>query len=373
MFALSSFRFRYLIFWFLLFAVVNAGNLHAQVLNDTASLRLVKKTVDDIYNMRFVKARETCDLISKKYPQHPVVFLLNGMIIYWKNYPVMSGTPEGMEFENQVRTCMNKCENYQPENEAEFLLANLCARGSLLAYYAGNNLHSKVLSLARPSYHYLRLSFDFTGTFPDFYFFTGLYNYYREAYPAAHPAYWPIFAIFPRGDRVKGMNQLRTAFQKSIFLKAEASTFLSSNYKYFENNYRDASYFSYRIYMDYPNIVYMINCVEDLLLIKNYDQAEKIINLPQSKTNNKYYEAQITILRGILDEKKNKDLQKAEQLYNDGIAEISKFGSYGDQYAAYAWFGLSRISGMKNDKRNQKAYRRKALDLADFENVNFDD
>lgn len=358
---------------FLLSFLIGTANLRAQVLNDTASLQLVKNTVDHIYNMRFIQAGESCDQINKKYPQHPVVYLLRGMIIYWKSYPVMSGTPEGIEFEKQVRLCMSKCESYKPDNEAEFLLANLCARGSLLAYYAGNNLHSKILSLARPSYRYLRLSFQFTDTFPDFYFFTGLYNYYREAYPAAHPAYKPIFAIFPRGDKVKGMDQLRTAFQKSIFLKAEASTFLSSNYKYFENDYKDASYFSRTIYMDYPNIVYMINCVEDLLLIKNYDQAEKIINSPQSKTNNNYYNAQITILKGILNEKKNKDLKKAEQLYSDGIAQITQFGSYGDQYAAYAWFGLSRIRGIKKDIHNQRAFRRKALGLADFENVTFDD
>jgi hypothetical protein len=242
-----------------------------------------------------------------------------------------------------------------------------------LAYYAGNKLHSKILSLARPSYKYLRHSFEFTGTFPDFYFFTGLYNYYREAYPEAHPGYKPIFAMFPRGDRIKGMNQLRTAFEESIFLKAESSTFLSSNYKYFENDYKNASYFSRTIYRDYPlNTVYMINCIEDMLLTKNYEGAQKLIDSPQSKTENKYYQAQFTILRGILEEKKNKDMNKAGQQYSEGIATLSKYGSYGEQYAAYAWFGLSRISGISEDRHNQRAYRRKALELTDFGNVNFD-
>jgi tetratricopeptide (TPR) repeat protein len=367
-------RIKYLIIWFLLLSVNVPGKLNAQVLMDTAALKLIKETVDQMYNMRFAEAGKVCDKIALKYPDHPVILLLRGMISYWKNYPLISGTPESHEFEGLVRQCMARCENFDQGNEAEFLLVNMCARGSLLAYYADNELNSKILSMAGPTYRYLRRSFRFTGVFPDFYFFTGLYNYYREAYPEAHPAYKPIFAVFPRGSKETGLKQLRTAFEHSIFLKAEASTFLSSNYKYFENDYNDASYFSRTIYNAYPlNIVYLINCIEDMLLTKDYEGAQKLIDSPLAKTDNKYYQAQITIMTGILTEKKNNDLDKARQQYTEGIQEISKFGSYGDQYAAYAWFGLSRISGVNEDRHNQRAYRRKALDLTDFGKVNFDE
>ncbi len=345
--------------------------LEAQVLKDAAALELVKETVDQMYNMRFSDAGETCNKIGEKYPEHPVVFLLRGMIIYWENYPLLSGSGAGRGFEDQMHICIEKCEDFEPENEAEILLANLCARGSLLAFYSGNNLNSKAFSLGRTTYKHLRRSFKFTGSFPDFYFFSGLYNYYREAYPDAHPAYKPLFAVFPRGNRVKGMNELRTAFKESIFLKAEASTFLSSNYKYFENDFGNASYFSRTIFNEYPlNTVYRINCIEDQLLTGKYDEAEKLIN--SGKSNNRYYQAQLTILRGILNEKKYHDMSKAEQEYLAGIESISEYSSYGEQYAAYAWFGLSRIRGFKNDRHNQRAYRRKALDLTSFGKVNFD-
>jgi hypothetical protein len=345
----------------------------SQVLNDSAALWLVKESVDQIYNMKFRDAEGTVAAISRKYPEHPVIYLLRGMIIYWENYPLSSGSGLGQKFEEHMHTCIDKCEDFQPENEAEFLLVNLCARGSLLAYYAGNELSSRAFSLGRTTYRYLRRSFDHTGTFPDFFFFTGLYNYYREAYPDAHPVYKPLFAVFPRGDRIKGMNQLRTAFRESIFLRAEASTFLSSNYKYFENNFDRASFFSKAIYNEYPlNIVYRINCIEDLLLTGNYDEAERLINSPGTKTRNRYYQAQLTILRAILDEKKYSDLEKSSRQYSDGAQKIMEFGNYGRQYAAYAYFGLSRISGMNNDRHNQRYYRRKALDLTDFGNVNFD-
>jgi hypothetical protein len=345
--------------------------IEAQVLRDTAALKLVEETVDQMYNMRFREAVRICNNITEKYPEHPVVNLLRGMIIYWENFPLMSESVEGRAFEYQMRLCIDKSEDYEPENEAEFLLITLCARGSLLAFYSSNDLLSKAFSLGRPSYRYLRRSFKFTGIFPDFYFFTGLYNYYREAYPVAYPAYRLLFSVFPKGDRVKGMRELRIAFRESIFLKAEASTFLSSNYKYFENDFERALYFSRSIYNEYPlNIIYRINCIEDLLLTGKYNEAEKLLNY--SNSNKRYYQAQLTILRGILSEKKYNDLNKAEQLYSAGIESISEYNNYGEQYTAYAWFGLSRISGLKNDRHNQRTYRRKANDLTSFGDVNFD-
>jgi len=360
---------KYQVFYMML--ITRTFLIDAQVLHDTASLNLVKTTVDQIYNMRFSDATETTNLLSKIYPEHPVVFLLRGMIIYWEGYPLLSGSEKGREFEQQIHLCIDRSEEFGPENEAEFLLANLCARGSLLAFYTGNELQSKVFSLGRTTYRYLRRAFKFTGSFPDFLFFTGLYNYYREAYAEAHPVYKPLMAVFPRGDRDKGMQELLTAFRNSIFLKAEASTFLSSNYKYFESDYINASYFSRLIFRDYPgNIVYRINCIEDLLLIQKYDDARKLILSASSETDNRYYQAQIMILNAILAEK-NKDLYQAEKDYRKGIEIISEFRNYGDQYRAYAYFGLSRISASRNDKHNQRIFRRRALDLTDFDHVNF--
>lgn len=361
---------RYLLF--LLLLIANAIDLEAQILSDTSTLKLVRTSVDQIYNMQFRNATSTVDRIKDHHPEHPVVLLLTGLIVYWENYPLIAGSSEGKEFEDIMENCIEKCEKFEPENEAEYLLANMCARGSLLAYYAGNNLSSKVISLGSESYRYLRRSFDFTGSFSDFLFFTGLYNYYREAYAEAHPVYKPLLAMFPRGNREKGMYELRKAFRESIFLRAEASTFLSSNYKYFENDYSNASYFSRLIFKIYPgNIVYRINCIEDLILIKNYDEAEKLISSDSSRYN-RYYMAQMRILNAILTEKQKEDLDKAEKEYIAGIDIISEFRDYGKQYSAYAYFGLSRISAVRNDVRQHKVYRRKAFDHTDFRNVSFD-
>lgn len=368
---LASSSFKRLLLAFILSIFMLQTN--SQVLKDTVTLNLVKNAVDQIYDMRFKEAGISCNKINEKYPEHPVVFLLRGMMIYWEHYPLISGSSPGDNFEDQMYACIEKSRNFTQENEAEYLLSSLCARGSLLAFYAGNNLNSKVSSLGRSSYKYLRRSFEFTGIFPDFLFFTGLYNYYREAYPDAHPVYKPFFALFPRGNRENGMNQLRTAFRESIFLKAEAATFLSSNYKYFEDDFENASYFSRTIFREHQsNIVYRLNCIEDMLLTSRYDEAEKLIESQDPDGINSYFKAQLKILRGVLEEKKYGNMNKAQQEYSIGADEISQFGEYGKQFMAYAYFGLSRISAINNDRHSQRNYRRRALDLTDFENVSFD-
>lgn len=373
----SSFRtnfpaLRYL--YIILFAFTVNIQLSSQVLQDTATLRLVKLSVDQIYNMQFSDAVKTSNQISNKYPDHPVVYLLRGLIIYWENYPLLTNSAIHSDFEDQMYLCMEKSETFSAENEAEFLLTNLCARGSLLGFYTGNGLQSRVISLGRTTYRYLRRSFEFQESFPDFYFFTGLYNYYREAYPDVHPVYKPLAALFPRGDREKGMKELHIAYKESIFLKAEAATFLSSNYKFFENDFRNASLFSRSIFGEYPrNTVYRLNCIEDLLLTKKYNEAEKLISSPSLQTRNGYYLAQLMILRGVLYEKKYNDMARAEQEYLKGAEAIAEFSNYGEQYSAYAYFGLSRISGYNNDRHNERTYHRKALDMNGFGHVDFDD
>jgi tetratricopeptide (TPR) repeat protein len=242
----------------------------------------------------------------------------------------------------------------------------------LLLFSANNDLNSKLFSLARSSYRYLRRSFDFTGKYPYFYFFTGLYLYYREAYPEAHPLYKPLLILFPRGDKDKGMRELMIAFEKSIFLRSEASDFLSSNYKYYENDFQHASYFSKTLFDHYPtNIEYRTDCIENYLLTGQYDEAEKLINEADLK-NNSYFIAMMKIFKGIIDEKKYKDMKKAGQEYSEGVREISAYGDYGSQHAAYGYFGLSRISALNHDPAGQKSYRKKAEELTDFREINFD-
>lgn len=349
-------------------------SLNGQFLKDTTSINLIKRGIDYVYNFDFNNADRVSSELRKSYPGHPVNFLFQGMITYWKNYPLVTTSPARESFEADMRKSIELCDNNKdPSAEAELLLVNLCARGLLLLFYTDNDLSFEVFPIAASTYQCIRRSFNFTALYSDFYFFTGVYNYYREAYPEAHPVYRTLAFIFPRGSKVVGLKHLGIVAKNSIILKAEAYSFLTQIFISFENNYRQATLYSKSLHNIYPeNPEYLGSYIKNLLLIKQYDEAEKEIISSVEFLKNPFFQAQVTIFEAILQEKKYHDLKKAQQLYLKGIKDISVFRSYGEEYAAYAYFGLSRISELDGDADNEKIYRKLALKLADFKNIDFD-
>jgi hypothetical protein len=347
---------------------------NAQILQDTASLNLIKKGVDSLYNMKFNFSEDVYRKINQMYPEHPIVILFKGIMIYQENYPLLPSSPAAIPFEEDMRSCIRLCENdINPSYEVEYLLADLCARGLLLSFYSNNELNNEVFPLVKNTYHYIRRSFDFTGFYSDFFLFSGLYNYYREVYPKVHTIYRPIAFLFPKGSRLRGLKDMETASQNSILLKAEALSDLSYVYISYENNYQKALSFSEILHDLYPsNPEFMAEYIKNLLLMKKYDKAESLAKSFDSQAGNLFYQAQWIIYQGIIQEKKYHNYILAQQFYNRGIRDISKFGSNGNEYAAYAYFGLSRICDANKEKECRKIYRKQALKLAAVKKINFD-
>jgi|WetSurMetagenome_2_1015567.scaffolds.fasta_scaffold17666_3 hypothetical protein len=349
--------------------------LQAQVLRDTATLRLICKEVDCIYDFKFTQANDIYHSIKSTYPEHPITYILRGLLTYWESYPLTVTSPGRISFESDMRHAIELSEKKSHTSDAgEYLLCNLGARGLLLLFYADNDQNMEVISLASGTYSLLRKSFDYTNSYADFYFFTGLYNYYREAYPEAHPVYRPLARLFPKGDIAKGLKELGLASRGAIVLKGEAFSFLNLICINYENNFKEASLYAKSLYELYPaNIQYYADYVKNLLLIKDYDEAEKLLNAGKSKISNVFVLAQFTVYEGIVAEKKYHKLMEAEELYKKGIRDISPFGPVGNEISAYAYFGLSRISDENDVKHYRKLYRKQALELTSYKKINFDE
>jgi len=365
---------KFILKWTCLFSLLVSVPLKAQLLQDTAVLSLVKKDTDHIYNLQFNEAREDYAEIVKLYPGHPIVYLLRGIMTYWENYPILHTADSHISFEEDMHECIRLSEaNTNDSYDAEYLLANLCARGMLLMFYDDNDLTREVTPLTISTYKYLRRAFVFASTCPDLYYFTGIYNYYREAYPKIYPVYKSLAFLFPHGNMEAGLKQLQTAATNSVVLSAESADLLVWIYMGYENKLPESLYYCRSLHEKYPeNPLFLEIYARNLLLMKYFDEAEKLITSFPESGGNKFFQAQLIILKGIIQEKKYHNKKLAEQYYNNGISEISVFGKYGDEYAAYAYFGLSRISDDNGKKHTRKIYRKKALKLAVFKKIDFD-
>lgn len=351
------------------------SGVQGQVLNNPVAQDMIKSGIDNIYTLDFESAEKIHLKLESMYPGHPVNLLFRGMMTYWENYPLLPGSAGRTSFESDLRTCIKLCEEeeFAPDYEAEITLANICARGLLLLFYADNDMSMNVIPLAIGTYKYVRRSFELASVYSDFYYFTGLYNYYREAYPRIYPIYRALVAPFPRGNEIRGLTEISRAAESAIFLSAESYFVLSWIYNGYANDFIKSALYSKILAGRYPdNLLFRAMHIRNLLLLKRYGEAEEIIEKNSQQSGNNFYDAQLKVFNGILQEKKYRNYPLAKQLYEDGISELTPIGSYANEYTAYAYFGLSRISSMTGDRTGHRVYRKKGNDLTDFKNVNFD-
>jgi hypothetical protein len=359
----------------ILIALLQTAHSNGQVLQNAQAMEQIRKGVNHIYNCEFEQAQAIARYLVNKYPDHSVSYLFRGLIIYWQYFPIIPGSQASQQFEKTLQKGLEiaeqrlKAKKSDPEN----LLSAIGNAGLLLLFYADNGLSGKVISMAPKTYQWVMSSFDFTHSFKDFYFVTGLYNYYREAYADAHPIYRPIMAFFPHGDKNLGLKQLRIASDSAIFLKAEAVNFLSGIYQSFEHDPAHAILYSRKLRDAFlQNPQFKAGYIRDLLVIRNYGEAESLVKSIPYSSLNAYHQAQADIFTGIIQEKRHKNMKAAETLYWSGINKIEAYGEFGREFCAYAYFGLSRIYHKAGNARASRQYRKQARDLSDYDHVNFD-
>ena len=348
----------------------------AQILKDSAAINTIIRGMQNIYNIEFEEAGKAYNSLARMYPGHPVLHLFSGMKIYWENFPMNPASNARKSFEAELRACIDQSDKNdypRPEYEAEYRLANICARGLLLLFLSENDQSGDVIPLVTSSYRPLIHTFGFTSSCPDFYYFTGVYNYYREAYPIVYPVYKAVAFMFPKGNMELGLRQLEECGKNSIALRAEAYVMLSWIRMNFESNFQQALPYSRHLSDQYPsNPLFRIYLVKNLLLLKKYNEAEDLIRAGRNASVSTFYDATIEVFKGIIQEKEYKNPDSARNHYLKGIDDLAIFGPYAYEYVGYGYLGLSRISSAEGNNRESRAYRRKGADLVDFKNITFD-
>lgn len=360
---------------FIILIVSQTANSGGQVLQDAQAINNLRKGVNHIYNYEFDQAQAVALYLEKKYPNHSVSYLFKGMIIYWQYFPVIPGTWAAKQFEDNLQKGLELAEQKLKTNgsNAENVLSAIGNAGLLLLFYADNGQSGKVISMAPKTYQWVMNSFNYTHTYKDFYFVTGLYNYYREAYADAHPIYKPLMAFFPHGDKKLGLKQLKISADSAIFLKAESVNFLSGIYQSFELDPANAILYSRKLRNAFLQNPQFVACyIRDLLVIQKYGEAESLLNNMPYSSLNAYHQAQADVFRGIIQEKRYDNPKEAEPLYWSGISKVQAYGEFGEEFAAYAYFGLSRIYLKAGNTKASRQYRKQARDLSVYDHVNFD-
>lgn len=359
----------------LLILIVFDVSAQKSILTNQETLVEIEQGIDSAFNFHFDYADQVYENLALKYPGHPLPPLFKSIIIYWKYFPVTTTGPYNNLYTQNINLAIEKAEAMLKvdDKNTEAIFLNLMARLLIMQYYADNHESSKVIPFVRRAYKMAKKGFELNDKITDFYFSTGLYNYYREAYPEKHPVYKPIAYFFPDGDKHLGIKQLEYNSHHGIFLDAESLSFLVYISLHFEADYKKASKYTKELYKEYPdNPLFLSYRIRALLLLKKYNKVNQLIgNFEKETASNDFFQMMKNIYLGIIEEQKNKNYSKAEEYYLKAIKMGKKYKPFSDGRLAFAYFGLSRI-WEKRDHKKASAYRNKAMELATYKHITFD-
>lgn len=275
---------------FLLFSVLAASNCRLQAQSlltvDKVVMDSIRVAVNHLYNFQFEQSTKSLAGFKKKYGGHPGFLLLNCIRNYWKFLPIGSNASEYRQYKNELSQVVSLSEKMMkkhpgsPEPGYYFMTANLL----LARHHSEDGEYISAVNETRKAFAQIKKGFRLKEKFPDFYFSTGLYNYYRVAFPEHHPVYSPFTYFFPDGNKEQGLKELATAGQKSYFSSAEARIFLCNIYLRDYYNIPKAFDLASLLHRLYPdNWVVSILYAETLAETGKFQEAAPLIRMLQGR------------------------------------------------------------------------------------------
>ena len=336
------------------------GQLH--LLDRDDILAIVNSGLKNTYNFQFDEARKSLSSLKEQADGHPAVPFFEALIIYWENYPLTPDNTNASKFLSCVEEAYTIAEGMlqKDPDDLEGLFFYLFGKAFYVMFWADNGKTGKVIPYLNMMYRYTLLGFDLKEQFNEFYFTTGLYNYYIVAYPEKYPAYRPIALLFKKGDKKVGLEQLIYCAENSVFLRVEARFFLSFISLYYENDLRSASDHASKLYREFPNNSLYTGLYAQILMLDNkYALADVLISHLEKKKD-PYAVMQGTVLRAIYLEKYERKYELAVNEFQKGLELSRNFGTLSKDFSAMALMGLGRYHQRENNMSSANRFFRMA-------------
>jgi hypothetical protein len=331
-------------------------------------LRKVDSCLQHTYRFSFSSATEYQKELQEETPDHPAPYFLHALIVYWKNFPLTPEHDRSDQFIELMDRSVHLAGSYLVSEDTylEGVFFDLFSRAFKAMYWADNGKATRVVPDLGTMYRHTVEGFGLKEKFSEFYFSSGLYNYYIEAYPDAHPVYKPLVSFMRKGDKELGLVQLNTAIQQTIYLKVESILFMSLIQLHYEEDMNTAALYAEKLYMKYPrNTYYQGHLIMILLHQQRFRNVRKILEKIDHPRN--IYAAMVhETATAFLTEKETNDLNLARKEYLRVIERAETIGPFADRFQAIAYMGLARISEKSGESFDALRYRRKASRYTSF-------
>jgi tetratricopeptide (TPR) repeat protein len=222
----------------------------------------------------------------------------------------------------------------------------------------------------------LQKAYDINKDNKDVIFGIGMYNYFAEYVPDAYPVVKPLMLIFPKGDKIKGLSQIKESSNDSRFTKTEAKYVLAYLNLVYEKNYTEAEIYSSILNKEYPeNPIfqkYLYNSYIGQgkwdLAIEGWKNILEKIDSNLAGYNNLNLRREANYYTAVCLSKLNRLGEAGDYLKN--AEDITRILDKENETAFTSFIYL--LSGMYNDLKGNKAtaelYYNKVLSMKNFQN-----
>ena len=237
--------------------------------------------VNNMYNFKFPQAESEFLKMRNKYPKHPMPYFLMGLSNFWKfqandditlyDYKILAYMDSSIKYAEPLFE--SKDSKISTEG-AFFLSAAYGFKGRILS---DRGKYTKAIGPGKNAMTYMQKSKDKGDLSPEFMFGDGLYNYYAEYLGETMMWLKPVLALFPKGSKKLGIEQLTFCSNNAFFTRTEAQSYLMRIYTMDENNSKAAIPIARYLYTTFPDNPFFQRYYCRLLFSSgNFVETEKV-------------------------------------------------------------------------------------------------
>lgn len=349
------------------------GINQAQVLTDSSLQRTILTALDHIYNFEFAEAEPHIRQLRVRYPQHPVGPVLKAVQTQWQYFPLRGNQAATAQFVQAATQALALCQKRldRDKNDPEAIFFALTAHGYMALKYNNEREQMKAVGESRRAYQYMKDGFKLMDKNPEFYFTTGLYNYYVERYPMDHPIVKPLMIFFQNGDMARGIQQLEMASKRGLFTRAETGYYLAHIFLKYENQPgRGLTYIRPLAAKYANNPFYNMLHTEALLLAEHYGDGQAALQRLRQMPY-KWLNVAVATFDGLMAEKVAHNDRLAAERYQTALKQPI-VENYTKEYHAFANAGLARIAARAGKHDQAKSYYKKATNIAEYKSIHLE-
>lgn len=361
-------------FFFPLIIILFFGN---SVLNGQENPEILEPGINCIYGMQFDSANIFFSDYIKKNPSDPAGYFFSSMIEWWKINVNKNDVTSDDIFLSKVNTTIKVCDDLLDVNERNFRA--LFFKGGALGYRGlVRSLRDSWLQAAEDGKQALNLlqeALEIKPESKDALLGIGIYNYFAEYVPEYYPFIRPLMIIFPKGDRIKGLMQIKEAVNGAVYAKTESMYILAYLNITYEKNYQEAEYYSRKLYDKYPeNPVFEKYLYSSLVGLSRFPEALEgwLSILKKNRDNKTAYgnkfvqrEALYYISLCLL---KTERINEAESYLFECYELNKQIDSEATSYTAYTNLLLGMFYDIKGDRNKASYYYDAVLSMKNFSN-----